>query len=207
MSFVERTKKAIQILKYNWAPLFGLALAYEAIDLSFMKIVAPAVSAGDINFFYVLLFILMWLIRVLFLCGFLPMILDCVKGKKVNLADFSKYLTAPRYVSMLFIEVIVVIVTIAGMLLLIAPGVYWAVISSLSYFIVASSSGYPDIFKSISDSIEMTKGRRWQIFGYQLIYFTLLLLASLNPILSLTVGVFVTALYWAVMGLVFKESV
>ncbi len=206
MGFIERTKKALVMIKDNWAPLLSIALAYQAVDLSFMKMVAPSVSVGEISFFYVLLFILMWLIRVLFLCGYLPMVMDCVKGKKISLADFAGNLTRPRYFSLLFIEAIVIIVMIAGMLLLIAPGIYWAVISSLAYFIVASSSGYSDVFKSITDSIELTKGKRWHILGYQVIYFSMLLLASLSPILSLTLGVFVTALYWIIMGLVYKES-
>ena len=139
MSFIERVKKAFLVVKKNWAPLLGLALAYEAVDISFMKVVGPTISSGGLDLFYVFLFIVMWQVRVLFLCGYVPMVMNSLAGKKIALADYKTYLTGRRFVSFLFLDAIVMLVTIAGMFLLIVPGIYWAIVSSLSFFILASS--------------------------------------------------------------------
>jgi len=133
-------------------------------------------------------------------------VMSSLGGKKIALADYKSYLTGSRFVSFLFLDAIIMLVTIAGMLLLIVPGIYWAIISSFSYFIIASSDGHADVFKSITDSINMTVGKKWQIFGYQAIYLALILVSALHPLISLTVGVLATSLYWVVIGLIFKEN-
>ena len=207
MGFIERVKKASHLIKKNWAPLLGLTLAYQAIDLGFMKVMGPVVSSGGLSSYYAFLFIVMWLVRVLFICGYVPMVVSCISGKKIMLSNYRSYLTRDRFLSFLFLDAIVMVVMIAGLLLLIVPGIYWAVVSSFSYFMVLSSDGPTDVIKTVTGSIEKTVGKRWQIFGYQAIYFVILFLAALHPLASLTVGVLATSLYWVILGLIFKESV
>ena len=207
MSFMETLKKSFEVLKKNWPVLLGLTLAYQAIDISFMKLIGPGLSSGNISFFYALMFLVMWLIRVAFLCGYVPLVTNCISGKKVKLSDYKEYVTKDRFISFMYLDAIVMVVLIAGMLLLIVPGIYWSVVSIFAYFILSSSGKSKDVLKSITDSINISSGKKWKIFGYQLLYFTAILLSALHPVVSLTLGVFVTSLYWVTIGTMFKEKV
>ncbi len=205
MGFIDRLKVSTNLLKLNWATLLGVGLAYASIDLSFMKMMAPLVKRGDISFTYVLLFLLMWLVRVIFLSGYVPLVIDCVKGKKVSISKFGKYINLNNFISFLCLDAIVMAVMVAGFILLLIPGIYWAAISVFSYFIVGLRPLYKDTFKAITDSIDASKGIRWHIFGYQAIYAALTLLCSVGTVLSLTLGVVLIAYYWVTIGVLFKE--
>ncbi len=209
MGFIDRLKVSTNLLKLNWATLLGVGLAYASIYLPFMKMIFmkmidPAIR-WHIGFTEILLCLLVWLVQVIFLSGYVPLVIDCVKGKKVSISKFGKYINLNNFISFLCLDAIVMAVILAGSLLLL-PGIYWAAISVFSYFIVGLRPLYKDTFKAITDSIDASKGVTWHIFGYQAIYAVLsLLLFLVHPIFFLTLGVILTAYYWITIGVLFKE--
>lgn len=114
---------------------------------------------------------------------------------------------AHRLLPMIGATIIYTVVIIVGFLLLIVPGVIWAIrYSQYPYVLLDGRTG---ALASLSESARLTKGRVWQLFLLGL----LMVLINIAGLLLLVVGLFVTVPLTVVLGgIVFrvlspKESV
>jgi uncharacterized membrane protein len=106
-------------------------------------------------------------------------------GQKPELADlFTGY---PLFFKFFFATLLFVLIVAAGLILLIVPGIMWAVrFSQFGYLVVDKGLGPTE---SLRKSAEITQGARWHLFLFGLI----LLGVNLLGLLALVIG-----LLWAV---------
>jgi Protein of unknown function (DUF975) len=120
-----------------------------------------------------------------FSIGMTRISLKFVDGHKPEYADlFSGY---PLFFKFLFATLLYGLIVAVGLILLIVPGIMWAVRYSQYGFLVVDKGLGPT--ESLRKSAEMTQGARWQLFLLFLILLGVILLGAL----ALVVG-----LLWAV---------
>ena len=137
---------------------------------------APALS--------IIIDITTWVLRLVIVMGLIRITLrfcDNEKGKFVDL--FSCF---PLFLKFLFGLILYVLIILGGMILLIIPGIIWAIKSLfVSYFIVDKRL-YP--VEAVNRTFVITKGVKWDLFLFVL----LLGLINLLGALCLLIGLFVT---------------
>jgi hypothetical protein len=216
---MKKIKEAFNIIINNPVPLLGIALAFSVLELGLFKMLTPYISTGSLSGVFssgalglALVLVLYWLIRIIFLTGFIPMILASVfvsdkdaVTKKIPIQFFKQNLNKKNLFNMLGLELIVVPIMLVGIILLVVPGVFWFIITAFSYFILVSSKGSSG-FDAVSKSIELTKGIRLKILAYLAIYAAISFLGSITPmILSMLVETFIKAMLYVILALIYKE--
>lgn len=150
----------------------GLTMANEALRH----------SMGEINYWVV--YVLLNILGLIVSLGVTIIVVKVAKGEKANLSDILP--SDQRVITFLFTSIVYGLMILAGFLLLVIPGIYWAIKYSLfSYAIADKHVGYRDAFKISGD---ITKGYRWQLFLFGLA--TLVL--NIAGALVLGVGLFFT---------------
>lgn len=106
------------------------------------------------------------------------------RGEKPTWKDLG-YAFGPRYWPSIGLGLLTVLIIIGGLILLVIPGIYWAVRLAFTHQrFVADGLGVKDAIRA---SFADTKGRWWSVFGLALM--SLLLIVA--GVLALIVGVFV----------------
>ena len=208
---MSRFKQAWSIIKANPAPLLGLALAYSVLEYGLTKLMVPyfasfsldSIMQGD---FYTIFFGMLGfeLIRLIFVTGFLPMILIALDGGEISVSSFKLFMTKKKLMNMLVLEAIILPILIAGVILLIVPGIVWFIFTVMAYFIVVGDDNV-NILDSISKSIDVTKGSRWAIFGYLCIYFALSMIASMIPFFVIILDTVFVTFFYVILALIYRE--
>ncbi|MFH1223022.1 MAG: hypothetical protein V1647_01605 [Pseudomonadota bacterium] len=210
---MERVKTAFGILKGSLIPLLAIPFAYSVLEQGMMRLVGRDLSINSISglfsggFYSVgAVLILYELVRVIFITGYFGMILVVIDGGDINISSFKLFLTRRKLLNILALEAVVIPILAAGCLLLIVPGIYWFVITIMAYFMVIASED-TGTFEAIARSVEVTGGMRWTIFTYSFLYFLLILIASIQPVLSIIFETFFTPLFYIVLALLYRECV
>ena len=130
------------------------------------------------------LFIIFWLISMIAELGLVKISLKFVDKKKPSFSDlFSESSLVLRFIGATFLYFIIVA---AGLILLIVPGVIWAVqFGYYKYAIVDKNAG---VLESLQTSSKATKGNRRNIFKLNLLF----LLINLLGVVALLIGLFVS---------------
>jgi uncharacterized membrane protein len=175
---------------------FGWGVAKRNVVFFLLVIIVSAVASGILQSgqdatkasapFISLLFALAGLfVSQVLAIGFTRITLKFVDGAKPELADlFSGY---PLFIKFLLASLLYGLVVAAGLILLIVPGIIWAVrYSQFGYLVVDRGLGPTE---SLRQSAEITRGARWQLFLLFLILIGVILLGAL----ALGIG-----LIWAV---------
>jgi hypothetical protein len=111
------------------------------------------------------------------------------------------YAFGPRYWPSIGLGLLTVLIVIGGLLLLVVPGIYWAVRLAFTHErFVADGLGVRDAIRA---SFADTRGRWWNVFGLAMMSI-LLILAGL---LALVVGVFVAFVLVHQMWVVYWRGV
>ena len=122
------------------------------------------------------------------------------RGEKPTWRDLG-YAFGPRYWPSIGLGLLTVLIVIGGLLLLIVPGIYWAVrLSFTQERFVADGLG---VRASIRASFADTKGRWWNVFGL----FWMSVLLVIAGLLALVVGVFVAFVLISQMWVVYWRSI
>ncbi|HVF69196.1 MAG TPA: YciC family protein [Xanthomonadales bacterium] len=117
--------------------------------------------------------------------GSLKIYLDFVDRKKPQFSDLFSLYNAKMMWRLFAASFIYGIVVLLGLLLLIIPGIYFAIKYGLyCYFIVDKNSG---VFESISQSGKITRGHVWNLLAFGLLLF----LIAVAGFLALGVGLLV----------------
>lgn len=208
---MDRIKAAVEIVKKNYIPLMAIALAYSVLELGIMKFLSPVMGTQSITGIFnsgaytVILALLGFeFIRIIFLTGFIPMILIAVEGEKISVASFKNFITRKKIMNILLLELVVLPIFMIGLVLLVVPGVYWFVVTLISYFIVSEKED-AGILDSISKSVSMTKSYGWWIFIYVFIYTVISFFASMVPVLSIIVDTLFVPVLYTLIALIYKE--
>lgn len=92
----------------------------------------------------------------------------------------------PRFFPFLFASIVYALIVAAGLVLLVVPGIIWAIQFGLYCFLVIDKGMRP--VEALRASSALTKGVRWELFLFGL----LLLGINILGVLALVVGLFVT---------------
>ncbi|MEI6092945.1 MAG: hypothetical protein WCQ47_04595 [bacterium] len=208
---MDRVKTAVDIVKKNCIPLMSIALAYSVIELGIMKILSPVMGTQSItgilnsgSSMMILALLGFEFARIIFLAGFIPMILLAVNGEKLSVISFKKFITKKKVQNILLLELVIIPIFVLGLVLLVVPGVYWFVITLISYFIISEKEN-AGVLDSISKSISMTKGYGWLIFVYIFIYTVVSFFASMLPVISVITDTLLVPVLYVLIAIIYKE--
>jgi hypothetical protein len=119
--------------------------------------------------------------------GYVKCLMQIRKGQVIEYQDFFwGFLNFNRFLHVVLMNVLLVVGYFVGFLLLIIPGI-WVVVTtafSTQYFILKKE----DAVESIQKSIEMVKGRWWNVFGFILV----LVLINMGGAICLLIGLLVS---------------
>jgi hypothetical protein len=122
------------------------------------------------------------------------------RGEKPTWKDLG-YAFGPRYWPSIGLGLLTVLIIIGGLILLIIPGIYWAVRLAFTHQrFVADGLG---VKESIRASFADTRGRWWNVFGLAMMSLLLILAGAL----ALVVGVFVALVLVHQMWVVYWRGI
>lgn len=134
-----------------------------------------------------------WIVGALFQLGTMRILLDFVDGKKPKYESLWK--ESNSLLTYLVASILVGISVMVGIVLLIIPGIILAVSMGMyGYRILDAKAG---ILDSIKQSMAITKGQRWHLFGFGLMAVVLNILGALVFGLGLFVTMPITMLSYA----------
>ncbi len=145
-----------------------------------------------------LLAVAAWVIQLIVNMGLIKIILDIVDKGTASLGDLLSQ--TKFFLNFLAGSILYGLIVIGGLLLLIVPGIVWAIkYQFFSYLIIDKNLGPIEALKK---SGEITAGSKGAIFGLDI----LLILINLLGLLCLVVGLFVTIpLSMVAKGYVFRK--
>ena len=121
--------------------------------------------------------------------GFVIISLKLARGEAVTYRDI---LPKPALVWKLFLAGLLVgVLTLAGLVLLIIPGIYFALRFSMTSFSIIDGAG---IMESFEKSTKLTDGYKWQLLGLFIVFMLINIVGFLLFIVGLLVTVPVTML-------------
>lgn len=117
--------------------------------------------------------------------GLCKLILSYISGNKLPIVDiFKQY---KYFWRALGASILVGLIVILGMILLIVPGIYWALkYQFVVYLIIDKDLGISEAMKK---SAEMTKGIKWSLFGFSIVILGVIILGALALGVGLLVAV------------------
>jgi len=203
-----KLKQAWGVIKQNPASLLGLALAYSVLEYEFLtKPLLPYLSSSSFLSFFMAEYLKLsiWFIfLLLFLTGFLPMVLIAIDGGTIKVASFKPFITANRIFNMLALIAVWSPVFIAGSILAIG-GIIWSGFTIMAFFLI-SGDERTGTLNAISKSISITKGYRLKIMFYLLFYSIFSFLALFTPpYLAVVIDAFVVAFLYVTLALIYRE--
>lgn len=121
------------------------------------------------------------------------MALRIIRGERVGFDVLFQGLTLETFAHYFVAAVIVSLLTIAGLILFIVPGIYIAIVTVFAVYVIAEPTFKPrwkelSFWKAIKESRRIAKGAEWQLLWF----FFLALLINLLGVIALGVGLLVS---------------
>jgi uncharacterized membrane protein len=116
--------------------------------------------------------------------GLLKIALNFVDKKKSEYKDL--FSGTDRLLDFILTTFLFVLIFIGGLVLLIIPGIYWALKFNFATYLVVDKNLKP--IQALKRSGEMTKGIKWHLLGVAILFFFI----NLFGILAFGIGAFVT---------------
>lgn len=110
--------------------------------------------------------------------------LDAANGKKLSLNSLSG--VSSQYFSFFVVTILTGLILMAGFVLLVVPGIIWAIQFSMAPYLVIDKKMNP--IDAMKESSKMTKGIKWQLFRFGLTIIGINILG----VLALGIGLFAT---------------
>lgn len=171
------------VMKRNVGFFIGLLIVYYGIVFVLSGVVEFLLSENEI--LYLIGNIVYYIISTLLGIGLLKITLDICDNKKPSIGTLFTS-GGPYLWRMIGCYILYGLIVLGGLLLLIVPGIIWALKFSLAfYLIVDQNMGVTDALKK---SAELTTGVKWELLGFGI-------LAGLINILGLLlifIGLFAT---------------
>jgi len=169
--------------KNSWF-IMGIVLIYSIAQIF------PSYIGGFLieqNLFYLgIVFILIGMVlQVIFKLGIIQILLNFRDAKKASFSDLFK--SYPLFFKYIFASILYGLIVFVGTLLLIIPGIIWALQFAFCGFILVDQKA--SILESLRKSAEITKGHKWNLF----LFLIVLILFNLLGTLAFYIGLLVTA--------------
>jgi len=152
----------------------------------------------QINWLALSLGLILLIFEYFLYAGLLKIILSVTDGRETRIGDL--FSAGDVFISYLLGSILFGLIMAVGILLLIVPGLIFSVMFLFyGFFIVDKHMGPVEALKA---SAALTKGVRWQLFGFILI----LSLLNVAGALLLAVGLFVTVpVSWVAIAFVYRK--
>lgn len=183
------------VLSFGWGVMkanlwFFVGVGFVFLIVTYLPLVARVVvkslnlpKASDVTL-AILLQVLGWVIHVVVAIGLVKIALSFCDERKPPFATlFDAWDCFWRYLGA---GILYCLIVLGGLILLIVPGIVWAVKFSLCFYFVIDKGLGP--IQALKASSRATMGVKWQLFGF----FLLCRLINLLSLLCLIVGVFAT---------------
>jgi uncharacterized membrane protein len=174
----------------NVGPMVVIAIVVFAIQAVFGLL---AQSMDGVGGQFVIRFIGS-LVSLLITLGWLRVSLEITNGVSPELGDVFK---ASGYGTFIIASILFYIGLVIGLILLIVPGIIFAVVFGFYGFVIAQRPEGTGVMESLQASADITRGHRWQLFGLAIV----LLLINIVGLLLCFVGVIftsgITLIAWA----------
>ncbi len=168
------------ITKNNF-PLF-LALIASAFIIQFVPSFITELLKKNHKILWVIFGIFSWILQLIVSMGLIKISLRFVSGEKGELRDLlGNYALLWKYLAG---SVLYGLISMAGFLLLIVPGIIWSIQYQFVGYLILDQGLGP--IKALKKSSEMTKGSKWNLFVFSL----LMMLVVMLGFLCLIAGIF-----------------
>src|SRR5579884_2174274 len=134
-----------------------------------------------------------WLLRTLIDMGIIKIALKFVDDKKAAYEDLLSQ--TDLLWDFIVGSVIYTLIVIAGLILLIVPGIIWAIKYSYFSYLIVDKRAKP--MDAIKRSGQITQGHKWQLFLFGLVLFLINILGALCLVVGLFITLPVSYLAWA----------
>ena len=166
--------RGLRILAHNFAPFALLALAFTAPPFIYAW-VSPVAEAGAVTTGAIAISLVDVLLTYLLTAALVYGTVRELRGSRASLSE-----SVSRGLGLVFpvvgVAVVAGIATAVGSLLLVIPGLIVA--SMLWVAVPVAVVERPGVFASLRRSAELTKGKRWQVFGIIVIIFLFAVVAA-----------------------------
>jgi uncharacterized membrane protein len=168
----KKTKEHSFVLFQVLLTLFALRVVQAVIEKS---LVHTAIG-GLANLLLTIVFIVLG-------TGFIVITLKIAKGEKTEYRDI---VPPAKLVLMVFLaSVLVGVLTFAGLILLVIPGIYFALRFSMIRFAIIEGAG---VMESFERSTKLTDGQKWPLLGFLIVA----AIANIIGAILLVVGLLIT---------------
>ncbi|TET34225.1 MAG: hypothetical protein E3J72_14790 [Planctomycetota bacterium] len=174
--------------KKNKGFLIVLVLITESVDLS--SDISKAFIEGYNPLLGIAVAVGAWFVATLLELGKIKISLDFCDGIPAKLSDL--FMCAPLLVKFILATIVYMIISMIGFLLLVIPGIYWALrFQFYGYFIVEKDVGP---IEALRLSYEITGGQAWSLFVFAIVCFLINLLGFICLVIGLLVSIPITML-------------
>lgn len=176
-------------IKFGWETFWKNFLLFVGIWLVILAVMMVAAffqdaAMRDSGMFAALLMVALWALNIIIGMGFIKIMLLLHDKKKAQLKDlFSQYRLFFYYLGGVLLYSLIVL---GGLILFVIPGIVWAITYQYVPYLIIDRKLSP--LEALKKSREITRGNRWELFGFRLI----LLLINLLGVLVFFVGQLVT---------------
>lgn len=163
-----------EVLKTGWKKFLEnpALLILTLLVVAFIGLIPAAVKAilnwigyPKTEIVYWCVFSFINLITIIFNIGLLKIYLKLAYDEKANYDDLVKHIR--HYFRYLGVTILYGLIVVGGLVLLIVPGIMWSIQFQFArYFVVDKEMGPIEALKASS---KLTKGCRWDIFGFNVL--------------------------------------
>ena len=164
-------------MKENFTLFLSILLVYVAVMVIRMLFTrVPVIS--------VIVFVVALLFLMILKLGVFRISLDIIDGKKASFNDLISQID--RFPDFLIGTVLYILIVIGGLILLIVPGIVWAIKYQYYGYLIVDKKLSP--FDAIKQSGKITMGHKWHLFLFWLAVIGI----NIVGFLALIVGLFTT---------------
>lgn len=140
--------------------------------------------------FALLAFLVNLFMYALVAVGFVQILLNIVDGKAAQIGDLFK--STSKVLPFFLVSLLYSLIVIGGMFLLVFPGIIWSIKYMFAPYLVIDKGLKP--VEALKESARLTNGVKWDIFGFQQVVGTVVMIGYLALFIGIIVSVPVGAL-------------
>ncbi len=154
--------------------LSGISASYQG----------EADADGNYTFSVIVISLVVAIVSMILEMGIKRTAIDAAEGKNADLSKlFSEINKFWRYLGT---SILYGLIVFGGMILLVVPGIIWAIQFHYASYLVIDKNMRP--IEALKESSRLTAGRKWSLFGF----FIVLVLVNIAGALLLLIGLLVT---------------